>query len=94
MRLEQVCALGIQPGLGRMRKLLQQLGHPERGLNFIHIAGTNGKGSTAAAIDSILRAAGFFSGLYTSPHLVDFRERFQCGARWWQKRCCSETYGG
>ena len=62
-----------------MRKLLRQLGHPERGLNFIHIAGTNGKGSTAAAIDSILRAAGFFSGLYTSPHLVDFRERFQCG---------------
>lgn len=74
-----MCALGIQPGLGRMRKLLRQLGHPERGLNFIHIAGTNGKGSTAAAIDSILRAAGFFSGLYTSPHLVDFRERFQCG---------------
>ena len=74
-----MCALGIQTGLGRMRKLLRQLGQPERGLNFIHIAGTNGKGSTAAAIDSILRAAGFFSGLYTSPHLVDFRERFQCG---------------
>ena len=62
-----------------MRKLLAQLGHPERGLNFIHLAGTNGKGSTAAAIDSILREAGFFSGLYTSPHLVEFRERFRCG---------------
>ena len=62
-----------------MRKLLAQLGHPEQGLNFIHLAGTNGKGSTAAAIDSILREAGFFSGLYTSPHLVEFRERFRCG---------------
>lgn len=62
-----------------MRDLLDRLGHPERGLNFIHIAGTNGKGSTAAALDSILRAAGFTPGLYTSPHLVDFRERFRIG---------------
>ena len=62
-----------------MRHLLDRLGHPERDLNFIHIAGTNGKGSTAAALDSIFRAAGFHSGLYTSPHLVDFRERFRIG---------------
>ena len=59
--------------------MLDRLGHPERDLNFIHIAGTNGKGSTAAALDSILRAAGFTPGLYTSPHLVDFRERFRIG---------------
>ena len=81
-----MCAIGIQPGLGRTKKLLAQVGHPEKGLNFIHLAGTNGKGSTAAAIDSILRAAGFFSGLYTSPHLVDFRERFRCGGRKVEKR--------
>ncbi|NDB95836.1 MAG: hypothetical protein EBZ78_06720 [Verrucomicrobia bacterium] len=65
-----------------MRNLLKKMGHPEEGLNFIHLAGTNGKGSTAAALDSILRAAGFFSGLYTSPHLIDFRERFRLGGRW------------
>ena len=65
-----------------MRKLLEKLGHPETGLNFIHLAGTNGKGSTAAALDAILRGAGFFSGLYTSPHLVDFRERFRVGGEW------------
>jgi len=59
--------------------LLARLGHPERDLNFIHIAGTNGKGSTAAVLDAILRAAGFSPGLYTSPHLVDFRERFRLG---------------
>ncbi len=64
-----------------MGLLLERLGHPERNLNFIHIAGTNGKGSTAAALDSILRAAGFFPGLYTSPHLVDFRERFRVGGK-------------
>ncbi len=64
-----------------MQKLLRALHHPEKGLNFIHIAGTNGKGSTAAAMDSILRAAGFFPGLYTSPHLIDFRERFRVGGR-------------
>lgn len=64
-----------------MRKLLQKLQHPEEGLNFIHIAGTNGKGSVAAALDSILREAGFRPGLYTSPHLVDFRERFRIGGR-------------
>ena len=62
-----------------MRRLLDRLDHPERDLNFIHIAGTNGKGSTAAALDSILQAAGFTPGLYTSPHLVDFRERFRLG---------------
>jgi dihydrofolate synthase/folylpolyglutamate synthase len=65
-----------------MQKLLEKLGHPETGLNFIHLAGTNGKGSTAAALDTILRGAGFFSGLYTSPHLVDFRERFRVGGDW------------
>ena len=62
-----------------MRRLLGKLGHPETGLNFIHLAGTNGKGSTAAALDAILREGGFFSALYTSPHLVDFRERFRVG---------------
>jgi len=62
-----------------MQKLLRLLHHPEGDLNFIHIAGTNGKGSVAAALDSVLCEAGFRPGLYTSPHLVDFRERFRVG---------------
>lgn len=74
-------AAGIRPGLARMRKLLRRLHHPEEGLNFVHIAGTNGKGSVAAALDSILREAGFRPGLYTSPHLIDFRERIRIGGR-------------
>jgi dihydrofolate synthase/folylpolyglutamate synthase len=64
-----------------MQTLLEALGHPERGLNFIHLAGTNGKGSTAAALEAILCEAGFFPGLYTSPHLLEYGERFQVGGR-------------
>lgn len=59
--------------------LLRRLGHPEEGFRVIHIAGTNGKGSVCAFLESILREAGFRTGLFTSPHLVDVRERFQIG---------------
>ena len=63
--------------LANMRALLAELGHPERRGRFIHVAGTNGKGSTCAMMASALRVAGFRTGLYTSPHLVDPRERIQ-----------------
>jgi dihydrofolate synthase/folylpolyglutamate synthase len=68
---------GIKPGLGTVRELLERLGHPERRYRSLHIGGTNGKGSTAAMAASILQAAGYRVGLYTSPHLVEFRERIQ-----------------
>ena len=61
----------------RMEHLLGWLGNPHRGLRFIHVAGTNGKGSTAAMVASILRKANFKVGLYSSPHLVSFRERIR-----------------
>lgn len=64
-------------GLDRMKALLAELGDPERDLRAIHIAGTNGKGSTAVMIASILEAAGYSVGLYTSPHLEDECERMQ-----------------
>lgn len=66
---------GIKLGLENIRRLLSALGDPQEKLAFFHIAGTNGKGSVCAMLDSILRAAGHRTGLYTSPHLVDFRER-------------------
>ncbi len=65
------------PGLDRMRALLRALGDPQRGRRFIHVAGTNGKGSTCACIASVLRAAGYRVGLNTSPYLVTFHERIQ-----------------
>ena len=72
---------GAEIGLERMEKLLAGLGHPEQGQRFIHVAGTNGKGSTCAFIASVLRKAGFRTGLYTSPHLVEPTERIQINGR-------------
>ena len=69
--------LGSVPGLERSQELLARLGHPERALKFVHIVGTNGKGSTAAMTASILQAAGYTTGLYTSPYLFRFHERMQ-----------------
>ncbi|HLF26998.1 MAG TPA: folylpolyglutamate synthase/dihydrofolate synthase family protein [Anaerolineae bacterium] len=65
--------------LERMRDLLARLGNPQQAYPTIHIAGTKGKGSTAALIEAILRAAGYRTGLYTSPHLHTFRERMRVG---------------
>ena len=66
-----------KPGLSRTRQLLSALGNPERKLKFVHIAGTNGKGSTAACIASCLRESGYRVGLYTSPYINRFNERIQ-----------------
>ncbi|MEZ5362618.1 MAG: hypothetical protein R2748_09875 [Bryobacterales bacterium] len=64
-------------GLHRMEALCAEMGHPERSFRVVHVAGTNGKGSTAAMIESGLRQAGFRTGFYSSPHLVSFNERFR-----------------
>ncbi len=66
---------GIRLGLENILRLVDAFDHPEMSFRSVHVAGTNGKGSTAAFVNGILRAAGFTVGLYTSPHLLDFRER-------------------
>jgi len=68
-------------GLVAIRKLLFRLGNPQKSYRTISIAGTNGKGSTAAMTASVLRAAGYRVGLYTSPHLIDVRERIAVDGR-------------
>jgi dihydrofolate synthase/folylpolyglutamate synthase len=68
---------GAKFGLDRMRTLMTALGHPELDQRFVHVAGTNGKGSTSAIIASVLQHAGYTTGLYTSPHLVSPVERIQ-----------------
>jgi len=70
-------SFGIKLGLDNTRRLLAAAGNPQSRLRFLHVAGTNGKGSTCAMMDAILRAAGHRTGLYTSPHLFDFRERIR-----------------
>ena len=72
---------GTRPGLERVSELLNLLGNPQRGLRFIHVTGTNGKGSFCAMTDAILRAAGYRSGLFTSPYIVRFNERMRVGGK-------------
>lgn len=78
--IHSTCRKGAAPGLHRIQMLLEQLENPQKQLKFVHIAGTNGKGSTAAMTASILQAAGYRTGLFTSPFLYRFHERMQiCG---------------
>ena len=66
---------GMKLGLDNIREFLASIGTPQDRFPAIHIGGTNGKGSTSAMLAAVCRAAGYKTGLYTSPHLVDFRER-------------------
>lgn len=74
-------ATAYKPGLERSLALVKAFGDPHRRFPSIHIAGTNGKGSTAHTIAAVLQSAGYKTGLYTSPHLVDFRERIRINGR-------------
>lgn len=78
--IEQINSLlrfGIKPGLERITKLLQRLGNPQKKLRFVHVSGTNGKGSTCAMISSVLTQAGYKTGRFVSPYVTEFRERIQ-----------------
>lgn len=74
-------ARGMKFGLRGIKALLRRMGNPERGLRCVHIAGSNGKGSTAAMVAAVLAAAGYKTGLYTSPHLVEFTERIRINGK-------------
>ena len=80
-RLQSARTLGVSFGLDRVRLALERLGWPERRFRAVQIAGTNGKGSTAAFLESILRFAGLRTGLFTSPHLCRFSERIRVDGR-------------
>ena len=67
---------GIKPGLDRIKKMMTYLGNPQDKLQFVHVAGTNGKGSTCTMLSAILTGAGYRTGLFTSPYVINFRERF------------------
>ena len=75
--LQSLPRLSGEPGLDRMKALLAALGDPQKRGRYVHIAGTNGKGSVAAFTANILQKAGFKTGLTISPYVLDFRERFQ-----------------
>lgn len=76
-KIHSLLTFGSRPGLDRIRKLLDELGNPQDKLKYIHVAGTNGKGSVCAMLSSALVAAGYKTGLFISPYITDFRERIQ-----------------
>lgn len=82
--LKHIYALGrfgIKPGLDRITRLLGALGNPQEAFATVHVVGTNGKGSTASVLSSILGAGGYRTGLFTSPHLISFTERIRTDGR-------------
>ncbi len=86
--IHSLLKFGIRPGLSGMDALLRLLGNPHNELKFVHVAGTNGKGSTSTAISNVMIDAGYKVGLYTSPYVSEFLERVQfCG-----KPVCKDTF--
>jgi len=95
----------IRLGLERITELLDHMGNPQNRCKFVHVAGTNGKGSTCSFVEAALRAAGLRTGLFTSPHLVDFSERIQVAGvpippdelaevTWFVRECAEEAFAG
>ena len=89
--LDSRISLGWKLGLDSMRQMLAELGNPEKSLRFVHIAGTNGKGSVAAMLASVAHRAGYRTGLYTSPHLIDMRERIRLNGEIMSERQLAEV---
>ena len=75
--IHSLMRFGSRPGLERITELLKELGNPQDDLSIIHVAGTNGKGSTSTMISSVLSASGKKTGLYISPFVTEFGERIQ-----------------
>jgi dihydrofolate synthase/folylpolyglutamate synthase len=88
----QMEKFGIKLGLSNITKLLSHLGNPQNSYPTIHVAGTNGKGSTVAVLEAILISAGYRVGVYTSPHLIDFRERIKINGRFIDKKYMTDFF--
>ncbi|HBC46331.1 MAG TPA: bifunctional folylpolyglutamate synthase/dihydrofolate synthase [candidate division Zixibacteria bacterium] len=88
----QMEKFGIKLGLSNITKFLSYIGNPQESYPMIHVAGTNGKGSTVAIMEAILMAAGYRVGVYTSPHLVDFRERIKINGRLIDKKYITDFF--
>ncbi len=88
--MESLSSYGIVPGLGNIRNLCEKLKNPQKHLQFVHIAGTNGKGSVLAYVSTILKAAGYKVGRYVSPTISEYRERIQINNRCITKKALGE----
>lgn len=83
--LDEICVHGSTYGLATIQELLKRLNNPQNELKFIHVAGTNGKGSTLAYLSTVLSKAGYCTGRYISPHMVTYRERIQVNGEYIEK---------
>lgn len=88
--IESRAVFGSRPGFERINALLDALDHPEKGLKYVHVAGTNGKGSVCTETASILSSAGYKTGLFTSPYVSDFRERIQLDGEYIDKSALAD----
>lgn len=88
--MESLSEYGIVPGLGNITNLCEKLGNPQENLQFVHIAGTNGKGSVLAYVSTILKEAGYKVGRYVSPTIFEYRERIQINNRSITKKALCE----
>ena len=88
--IERINVRGIVPGLGSILNLLNRMGNPQDKMKYVHIAGTNGKGSLSAYTANILKAAGYKAGLYTSPCICDYREKIQINGHMITKKALYE----
>jgi len=91
--IESLSGLGIRPGLDSIRELCARLGDPQKQIQWVHVAGTNGKGSTLAYISTILKCAGYRVGRYLSPTIREYRERIQVNGRMISKKDLGEGIG-
>ena len=76
-KIDSRLLFGMKPGLERMRALMEELGSPHEKVRFVHVCGTNGKGSVCTLVSSVLRESGYRTGINISPYVLNFRERFQ-----------------
>lgn len=88
--IHSLLTFGIKPGLERISMLLELLGNPQEKVKTVHIAGTNGKGSTSTMIAAMLSSSGYNTGLFTSPYVIDFRERIQINGKLISKETFAE----
>ena len=89
-KINSLMLFGSRPGLDRILQFLNLLGNPQEKLKFVHIAGTNGKGSTSKMISSVLKESGYRTGLFISPYIIDFRERMQINGEMIDKKTLAE----
>lgn len=90
-KIHSLLSFGARPGLDRIKRLLDLMGNPQDNLKFIHVAGTNGKGSVCQMISSVLTEQGYKTGLFISPYITDFRERIQINGKMISKETLAQA---